>query len=288
MRRFATVVHVLILLILIFIARTAGAQTLEENWYIGKPIRDIVFKGLSAVSMNELSGIIGPYKGKQFTDELFWELQSRLYALDYFESITPNAVPADPARNSVIIEFTVEERPVVGEIQFRGNRKVRTGDLLDVVLIKTGDLVNTAKLKVDEEAVRNLYLDRGFPDVKIESSIEPDPKNPKKRIIVFSIQEGTQTSIRTIRFSGNKTFSESTLKKVMQSKEQSLFNSGVFNEKKFSQDLQAIERYYRERGFVDAKIVNVTRDIEKDEEENRTYLTITIYLEEGNQYYYGE
>jgi len=287
MRRFATVGHVLILLILVFTTRTAGAQTLEENWYMGKPIRDIVFKGLSAVSMNELSGIIEPYKGKQFTDELFWELQSSLYALDYFESITPNALPGDPARNSVIIEFTVEERPVVGEIQFRGNRKVRTGDLLDVVLIKTGDLVNTAKLKVDEEAVRSLYLDRGFPDVQIESSIETDPKNPKKQIIVFSIQEGSQTSIRAIRFSGNKTFSESTLKKVMESKEQSLFNSGVFNEKKFSQDLQAIERYYRERGFVDAKVVNVTRDIEKDEEENRTYLTITIYLEEGSQYYYG-
>ncbi len=287
MRRSAAFVCALVLCFFANSLSSLQAQTGAKEWYQGKPIRDIVFKGLSAVSMNELAGIVEPYKGKNFSDDLFWDLQSKLYALDYFEIITPNALPGDPARNTVIIEFTVEERPVVGEIQFRGNRKVRTGDLLDVVLIKTGDMVNTSKLKVDEQAVLGLYLERGFPDAKVTGSIEPDPKNPKKRIVVFAITEGSQTTIRSIRFSGNKTYSESTLKKVMESKEQSLFNSGVYQEKKFQQDVQAVERYYRERGFIDAKVVNVTRELERDEEENRTYLNLTLYIEEGDQYTYG-
>ena len=287
MRRSALIVPTLVLGLFICFLSPLQAQMGEKEWYQGKPIRDIVIKGLSSVSMNELAGIVEPYKGKSFSDDLFWELQSKLYALDYFEIITPNALPGDPNRNTVIIEFTVEERPVVGEIQFRGNRKVRTGDLLDVVLIKTGDMVNTSKLKVDEQAVLGLYLERGFPDAKVTGSIEPDLKNPKRRIVVFTITEGSQTTIRSIRFSGNKTYSENTLKKVMESKEQSLFNSGVYQEKKFQQDVQGVERYYRERGFVDAKVVNVTRDLERNEEENRTYLNITLYVSEGDQYTYG-
>jgi outer membrane protein insertion porin family len=258
----------------------------SQEWYNGKPIKDIVFKGLNTVSLNEVKGIVTPYFGKKFTDEVFWNLQSSLYALDYFETIIPNAVPGDPDRNSVIIEFTVEERPVVGEILFRGNKKVRTGDLLDVVLIKTGDMINTSKVRIDEEAVRVLYLERGFPDVTVSSAIETDTKNKKKNII-FEITEGSQTSLRSLRFSGNTAYTESTLKKVTESKEQSLFNSGTFQERKFEQDLRLIERYYRERGYIDAKVQEVTREVERDEAENRTFLNITVYLKEGDQYQYG-
>ena len=263
----------------------AFSQTSDE-WYIGKPIKDIVFKGLNTVSVNELNGIVSPYRGKAFTDEAFWDLQSSLYALDYFETIIPNAVPGDPENNSVIIEFEVEERPVVGEIRFRGNRRIRAGDLLDAILIKTGDMVNAAKIRVDEDALKGLYLERGFPDVEISSSLEEDSRT-RKQTINFEIVEGSQTSVRSIRFSGNAAFSESTLKKSMESKEQSLFNSGVFQEGKFEQDLRLVERYYRERGYIDAKVVNVDRQVERDEGENRTFLLLTIYIEEGSQYQYG-
>ncbi len=276
---------VLMLCFALFSLSVAWAQNTQE-WYTGKPIKDITFKGLNTVSANELSNVVGKYRGKKFTDTIFWDLQSSLYALDYFDSIVPNALPGDPEKNSVVIEFTVEEKPVVGEIQFRGNKEIRTGDLLDVVLVKTGDLVNNSKIKIDEEAVKQHYLEKGFPDVKVTSSFEDDTKK-KKKIIVFTVNEGSQTSIKTIKFSGNVFASESALKKGMESKEQSLFNSGVYQEKKFNQDLRTVEKYYRERGYIDAKVLNVDRVVERDEEENRTYLHLTIFIQEGQQYQYG-
>jgi outer membrane protein insertion porin family len=256
------------------------------EWFIGKPIKDITFKGLDTVSLNELNGIMQPYRGKAFTYETFEALQRSLYDLDYFEIIIPNAIPGDTAYESVIIECTVTEHPVVGEIRFQGNKKVRSGDLLDVVLIKNGDMINMTKVRIDEEAIRGLYLEKGFPEIEVKSLVETDPEN-NRQIVIFEIVEGNQTSIRTIRFSGNSAFSESALKSDMESKEQSLFNSGIFTEQKFQQDLRLIENFYRERGYIDARIVNVIRETERNDEENRTYLILTIYVREGLQYQYG-
>jgi outer membrane protein insertion porin family len=84
------------------------------DWYIGKSIRTIVFQGLVTVSPNEVNGLVEPYRGKSFTLETQDEIVTMLYGLDYFELITPNALPGDPSNDSVILEFTVVEHPVMG------------------------------------------------------------------------------------------------------------------------------------------------------------------------------
>ena len=126
-------------LLLFFTFFAAGISAQEDpSWYVGKPIKDIRFTGLQNVSESELEGIVDPYIGKEFTDELFIELQSSLYALDYFEMFTPNAIPGDEEYESIIIEFEVEERPIVEKIELRGNSNLRKGELLRCSPPQTG------------------------------------------------------------------------------------------------------------------------------------------------------
>ncbi|MFQ3621802.1 MAG: hypothetical protein SNJ78_12765, partial [Spirochaetales bacterium] len=66
MRLKASYVFLLVLSLFFIFTPSLMAQEDRREWYIGKPIRDIVFKGLSAVSMSELTGIIDPYKGFPF------------------------------------------------------------------------------------------------------------------------------------------------------------------------------------------------------------------------------
>ena len=61
-----------------------GLSQESVEWYQGKPIKDIMFQGLRHVSAAEMEGVVESYKGQTFTDDLFWELQGRLYALEYF------------------------------------------------------------------------------------------------------------------------------------------------------------------------------------------------------------
>jgi outer membrane protein insertion porin family len=115
-----------------------------------------------------------------------------------------------------------------------------------------------------------------------------EPGDQENTVVVkFVIREGTQTTIKSILFSGNNFASEGTLRRQMKTKPQSLFSSGVFQELKFEEDQQRILDYYAERGYVDAKIEDVERTVERDEEEGKNYLIITIYIDEGQQWTYG-
>ncbi|MBT3271908.1 MAG: outer membrane protein assembly factor BamA, partial [Spirochaetales bacterium] len=162
---------ILIVLILVVPISFLPAQS-EEDWYIGKPIEDIRFVGLENISENDLEGIIAPYIGKEFQNSLFFDLQSALFALDFFEEFVPQAVPADDTKTRVIIEFEVTERPVISEIVTEGNQSIRRTDILDAILLKVGDMVNNAKLTVDIESIRSLYLEKGYPDIDLDGRIE--------------------------------------------------------------------------------------------------------------------
>ena len=278
-------VLLLTLLFTVFHALTAQSSgNTSEAWYLDKPVEDITFKGLVNVSETELDGVIGPFIGKKFTNLLSWDLQSALYALNYFEELLPEALPGAQGRSSVIIQFTVKERPVVSTVIIEGNNSLRRNDILDTVLLKPGDMVNKAKISADVEAIRALYLEKGYPDVNVRGRIEDDDETTVS--VVFDINEGSQTRVTEILFSGISFASESTLKRTMKTKERSLFSSGIYQESKVAEDRRAIELYYWDRGYVDAKVADVVRNVEQ-QEKGGSELTLTFYIEEGKQWTYG-
>ncbi len=257
----------------------------QEEWYLNKPIVDLTFSGLDTISENELKPIVRPYIGETFSLDLFWEIQEKLYALEYFESIEANALPGDDQKQSVIIEFKVTERLTVSKIELRGNRKVGKGNILDRILIKKGDMVSQSKINIDADTIVELYHEKGYQDAKVTGSIEELEEKTVK--VIFEIIEGFQTKIEAIYFSGNNFASDSTLRKTMKTKAQALFSKGVFQESKLEEDIERIQEYYGEHGFIDAKVVNVEKKLELDEEKDRKVLILTIYIEEGEQYKYG-
>ncbi len=259
----------------------------STQWYIGKPISDFSFINLDRVPITDLKPIVKDYIGKDFTMDIFYEIQDKLYALEKFESITAEATEGDPERKSVVIKFTVKEKPIIGSIQTEGNLSVAKSDILEKASIKKGSFVNEAQIKVDEEAIRELYIDKGFNEVKVSSRTETDAANGTITVF-FVIDEGSKTSIREIKFSGNSFASESTLRGELKSKQQDLFNPGVFQESKLIEDRAAIERYYRKNGFIKAKVDNIDRATELSEDKTRLYLTLTFYVTEGDQYTFGD
>lgn len=278
--------HALNILIFLLLSQTVFAQQNDEEWYLGKTIVDVRFTGLDTVSSTELSGLVREYISSDFSDSLFYEIQSKLYALDYFELIIPSALKGDDAGNTVVLEFEVQERPVISGIQFEGNNRIRKGELLDAILLKKGDMVNQTSINLDETAILDLYLEKGFLDASV-SGRDDKASDDNSSTIVYTIEEGTQTKINEIVFIGNdKYVSDSTLKRLISTKTQSLFNKGVFQENKLEEDKRAIEQYYHDRGYVNAEVYNVENDIVKDEEKNINFLKISIFIKEDEQYTY--
>ena len=259
----------------------------DDEWYQGKPIVGIEFSGLINVDSSELEAITSIYIGQNFDDELFQDIQRRLYALDYFDLLVANAERTRPGSDDeVIIRFDATENPLVDEIQFSGNSVIFSNELLDTVLLRRGDVITQIKVRLDREALEALYLERGFPDSTIEADlVEGD--DPQRRIIRFTIDEGNQVVIRDISFFGNEFASSDTLRGVMQSKAQSILDRGIFQESALDDDRRLIERYYQEQGYIDAEVLDIIRESERDEQVRQTYLKLTLFINEGEQYNVG-
>ncbi len=271
--------------LLLLLPTIAFAQNDDPDWYLDEPIYDIVFDGLEFISESELDGIVEPFIGQRFTESRFQNLQRRLYALDYFEEIIPMAERGGPDDDQLVLRFEVVERAVVSQIRFEGNRSVRRRHLEDVILLSEGDVVTDSRLRSARNAIASEYEERGYPDTEVSSRVEEDDDG--RQTVVFEISEGFRTVIREIEFSGNSFASASTLRGVMESRPQSLFNRGIFQEGLLEQDRRQIEQYYRERGYIDARVVDIITEIERDEEDERNYVTLSVFVEEGQRWTYG-
>lgn len=270
------------------LARAESASSSEDSsaeysdtWYYGAAIKSVTFKGLRSVSSKEVEGVVSGFYGKEFSDDLFAELMDRIYALDLFDEINPEAVPGDVKRKTVTIVFTVKEKPVVSKIIIKGNKQVRTTEIKDSVSSKEKDIFFPSKLSVDERAIRDHYLEKGFTNVKVSSSTKETSKGIE---ITFTIEEGRSTVIAHINFSGNRVISSKTLKKRLKLKEVGILNKGAFQESMLEADKQALLTYYANEGYIDADVVDTTQSVEVNEKKGRDELTITFVLTEGSQY----
>ena len=256
----------------------------DENWFYGKLIKSISFKNLKSVDSKELEGVTSGFIGRKFSDEVFGNLLDRIYALDFFDEINPEALPGDAKKNTVSIVFSVTERPVVTRITFSGNRQIRTTELKEAVSLKEKDIFVEGKMLVDERSVRDVYLGKGFTNARVTASSKQTPKGVE---VNFKVDEGRSTVIAKLDFRGNKVISSRTLKSKLTLKEAGLINKGAFQESELEADKQAITAYYQNLGYIDAEVIDVTKETAINEKKNRDELTITFVIVEGSQYTFG-
>jgi outer membrane protein insertion porin family len=267
-------------------AGAAAGAAAAADWFWGKPIDSVQWEGVVHADKRELEYATKPYIGKEFTEELWMELQSKLYELDWFDKIDPIALPADAAKTKVSIKFTVVEKPAIETVRVIGNSGIKSTDILDAVTEKAGDIYNQAKTKVDELAVRRLYLEKGYPDATVSSTSSPG-KAKSSVVLSFNVSEGAQVDVKEIRFTGNTAVSSQTLKGKMSLKESAFLQSGAFQESKLEDDKKTIVDYYKSRGYVDAAIEDVVRSYEKDPKTSKSWLIVTVVISEGKQWNFG-
>ena len=253
----------------------------ETDWYYGKEIKGIKFNGLRFIKSGDLEAVVNPFVGEKFSDEVYNEILNKIYALEYFDDVTPVTVPADPDKKTVVIQFTVVERSVIKSLSFSGNRRLRTSELREAALVKENDIFILSKVLLDERKLQTLYLGKGYTNAKVVSEIIEESDGVK---VVFKIDEGKQTVVGAIRFQGNESLPEKNLKKDMKLKVAGAFNKGAFQESLLELDKQGLLLYYQNKGFMDAVITDVVREVSFNEEKKRDELTLTYVIKEGSRY----
>ncbi|MCQ2575530.1 MAG: outer membrane protein assembly factor BamA [Treponema sp.] len=279
-RRFLSVLFVTLAVVIGAYAQ----ETENEDWYLGQPITKVEFEGLKKVHKSDLAGITNDCIDELFTEEVYLDLVDRLFALDLFDEIEPYAKHDSRNRNNVVLVIKVVESPVINKISFEGNRKIRNGELRELIKTKTTDVFVESKILLDERLIRDHYLEKGYSDSKISHRVVTNNDGME---VIFTINEGFNTVIKEIHTSGNSIVSERVLKGKLKLKEIGFLKDGAFQNTTLEQDKRTILAYYLEKGYVDADIVDVKITKEFNEDKERQEMTINFIIQEGSQYKYS-
>ena len=205
------------LVVSLFICVPFWSEEEDSDWFWGKTISQVSFEGLVTVKKSELSGVTSSFIGKEFNDTVYNDILDRLYSLDYFDEIEPFAKHDPKSQDKILLVFNVKERLSIESIEFKGNRKIRNNELKETVSAKAGDIFVDSAVLLDERAIRDLYIKKGYSNVKVTHSSHETESGVK---VVFDISEGKGTVITSIKFNGNTVFSERTLKSKLSLKEE--------------------------------------------------------------------
>jgi outer membrane protein insertion porin family len=256
-------------------------------WYINKPISDIRFDGLSTVQRSDVEGVTRPYLGKKYSDQLYKDLLSDIINLDLFQGYpVVTVIKGNDAGDVAVLLIKVVEKPIVDAIEFAGTDRVHSGDLEGVLTSKKGDIVNRAKVDNDVSAIKTYYQEHGFLTATVDSTVEDIDEHRTK--IIFKIVEGTQTAVKSIEFRGNSVYTTDQLRNLMDTKTQFwIFQEGLFKEAALTKDLKTIEAFYGKNGYIDARVIDVERNVVRDQATGKDMLNLVITVREGQAMVFG-
>lgn len=272
---------------LVVFAQEGASDVADSEWYVNKKIAGFEFKGLATISKIDMQNVLSEYKGDLFTLELLDEIQAVLYGLDFFDEIVPEAQRG--FSDELIIVFTVKEKATVSKIEFTGNKVVGRSALQSLLSIRKGDIYNDFKASNELAAIRSKYFEQGYPEVFVDYTTRPTDNDKNEIILEFIIKESGRVVISDISFQGNKVLRKSKLKRTLASKKKSIANKGTFSEEILEADKSNIRDEYFKRGYIDAKVLDILIEKNKDpKKEGGTLVSLTYIIQEGEFYTFDE
>jgi outer membrane protein insertion porin family len=180
---------------------------------------------------------------------------------------------------------TVVENPVINRIAFEGNVKAKDEQLLGEIQSKVRGTLSRPIVQSDTQRIIEQYRRNGRYDVRVVPKIIELPNN--RVDLVFEITEGRKTSVKTIRFVGNRNYADYRLKDVIKTTEYNLLSflksSDVYDPDRIEADRDLLRRFYLKHGFAD---VRITSAISEYDPQTGGFI-VTFNIEEGDQYKFG-
>jgi len=271
MKRAETIFLISLVLVFISCLVNAGALAAEE-----KVVGTIEVSGNEAVSSFLILSQIETKQGAPFSPLKAREDLKRIYALGMFSDVQVETV--DSGSNQTKVIFVVVEKPIITELIIEGNQGLRSKKILELISSRQGEMLNEQIIHEDVRKIKSRYQELGYHYAEVKSHIS---RRDGERIVTFQIKEGRRARIKKIEFIGIKSFTSRRLKKLMKTREKKFFNKGFFKEKDFEGDLAKLVSFYKDRGFLDAKIDSYEVNLD----ERKKFLYITITFDEGALYH---
>ncbi|MHC4126902.1 MAG: BamA/OMP85 family outer membrane protein [Planctomycetota bacterium] len=259
---------------LLLLAGMACGQPVDEGEpdLVDRPISEIRIVGLRRVPeqlvRNQLRSAVGdPYDPGVVKGDV-----ALMYRLGEFGSIDAEVEPLEDG--SVLLVYRLAEAAIIAEVQVVGNKVISDQDLLAAARVARGLPRDDFRIEKAKRAIESLYRERGhyLTTVSVDESALDETG-----ILLFRVIEGPRVKVKAIEFEGNQAFTDDQLHAEISTRTAvPLFRRGELDEDKLIDDVSTLDRYYKDRGFLD---VRVDRTVELSPDS--TEVKVTFLIVEG-------
>ncbi|HNX70301.1 outer membrane protein assembly factor BamA [Rivihabitans pingtungensis] len=222
---------------------------------------------------------------KSVLEQAEQELKRQYYSKGKY-SVQINTKVTKLERNRVAVTMDIDEGVAarIKQIKIVGTKAFKEGDLLDefaltdsgwLTWLTRDDQYSKQKLQGDLERLRSYYLNRGYFEFNIDStqvSISPDKRDV---YITVNVSEGEKYTVSDVRFAGDLTVPEATLKPLVQIKP-----GETFTRDKVNDTVSAITDLLGNSGYAFAN-VNAVPEVDKDKHQ----VAFTFFVDPGRRVY---
>ncbi len=241
-------------------------------------IREVVIEGVQRVEPSTVRSYLLVQEGDAADPERMDRSLKSLYATGLFSDVS---IREEDSKLIVV----VVENPIVNRVAFEGNERIKDETLESEATLRPRVIYTRAKVQSDVQRILTLYRQSGRFAATVEPKIIELPQN--RVDVVYEITEGPVTAIETIRFVGNKEFSDSHLREVIRTKQSRwwrfLSSDDTYDPDRLALDRELLRRFYLSEGYVDFRVQSAVAELTP----NREQFFLTFTIEEGERYRVG-
>ncbi len=184
------------------------------------------------------------------------------------------------------IAVRVVENPIINRIAFEGNRRISDEDLQGEVELRPRVVFTRPRVQRDVQRIADVYRRSGRFTARVEPKVILLPQN--RLDLVFEINEGGLTEIRSIAFIGNRAFDDDDLRGIIQTKESAWYRflaaGDTYDPDRLTFDRELLRRHYLSEGYADFRVITAVGELTPEKDA----FFVTFALSEGERYRFGE
>ncbi|MCH2457202.1 MAG: outer membrane protein assembly factor BamA [Henriciella sp.] len=179
----------------------------------------------------------------------------------------------------------VVENPIINRVIFEGNSSIDDDKMREEIQVAPRGIFTAARVQADVQRILELYRQSG----RFAATVEPQykPLEQNRVDLVFVVNEGPVTGVRSINFIGNEEYADRRLRSEIatrQSRWWRFFSSNDnYDPGRLEYDRELLRQFYQNNGYYDFRVVSAVADLTPDQED--FYITYTV--DEGVQYNFG-
>jgi outer membrane protein insertion porin family len=221
--------------------------------------------------------------GQPLNDAVVDQDVKAVYRMGFFTDVHASV---ERQGGQAILTYHVKERPLITDVRTEGMSEIKptADEVVGAIKLHSGVIEDPQLVQSSIQALRSVYQSKGYLDADITFRTVPGASNTA--VGVFHVSEGPLVEVSAIKFVGNKTFSDSRLRGLMETRKHNIlsrfFNTGTLDRAKLQDDVDRMTAFYYNHGYLQVHIGDpaISR--------HGNSIIVTVTIDEGSVFTVGK